>query len=539
MPDTALSTLYSHHIFLFPFEWRLKNDRLQLMEEKTDLKLLNERIAVRRDLWERRGSWLKPQSLVQYNEAVYFYDFVRSALYDTGENETFLSHFYYKLPATLTEYVIQVNEQTTYTLEVDDIVLSLYNTGVGIIAFHLNNTKETQSKPEDILKINQFGRRLYPPFLGTNTDLIGTQAFFEDKDWNKGLKGVKGVELAHSIALRSNGKTWLLEDFSNWATQPRLDGAPWLIEQLLPADLVQDVQLSPVLDDRMFVVCWYGNDDLVYDLKEKRIEDAYKKNDWWYQYTFVDGGYKTCQNDEMTEKLLKEHTNPRWAQAGTLYGVSRYSLVCLTETMATNGFTKVLCSHVQTMYYKIALLTLVQRACVLRFSEEVTAISQLKRGDRMISKKVSSLYKQYLRFINKIYFREVTAQEQGIEIYDLLQKHMRLQAQTQELEREIQELHNYAQLIEEGERNDKLALLTYIGALLLGPSFVVSFLGVDTDLFEPENPEKWLSLSFICLAFAALAIGVVRSSRNWRWLWLILLTALTFFFLFAYIFILY
>jgi len=37
-----------------------------------------------------------------------------------------------------------------------------------------------------------------------------------------------------------------------------------------------------------------------------------------------------------------------------------------------------------------------------------------------MSKKVSDLYLAYIRFVNKIYFREVTAYEQGIELYDML-----------------------------------------------------------------------------------------------------------------------
>lgn len=429
------------------------------MEEKTDITAFHHRMSQHSAQWERRQSWLEPTAILQYNEAVYFYDFVRAALYDTGKEQTLLAHYYFKLPSLNTEYVIELTDRS-YRLEVDDIVLSIYNTGVGVLAFHLNNKMETQAAPDDILRINQYGRRLYPPFLKSNTDLIGTQAFFEDNDWKRGLAGVKEIELAKSISLEAHGKTWLKEDFSKWAIQPSLDTEPGLIRQILPKDLLQEVKITPVLDDRMFVVCWYGNDALSQKLRQVNADEGYKNDEWWYRFIFVDGGFKTCQNDEMTKQFLTDHTNARWTNFGTFYGVSRYSLVCLTDSMATTPFAKLLCSHVQTIYYKIALLSLIQRACVLRFSEEVTAISQLTPNDSQIGRKVSSLYRQYLRFINKIYFREVTAQEQGIEIYDLLQKHMRLKDHTQELETEIQELHNYANLIEQGLRNDKLALLT-------------------------------------------------------------------------------
>jgi len=527
---------YSYHAFLFPFEWRYRDDKLSTIEEKTDLTRLQLKMEQYRHQWERRASWADPQAVTHYNEANYFYDFVRPAMYDLGREDTMQSHYYYKLPVLGgTEYVIELADGTTYRLEVDDIVISFYNMGVGIAAFHLLNRKEGQSKPDDILKINQFGRRLYPPFLGADYSKIGQQSFFEYSDWQAGLKSVQDRELAASLRLEANSQPWITEDFVDWAIKPQLDREPGLIRQLLPQPLLEEVSLTPVLDDRMFVVCWYGNDDLIKTFQKSKPDQTYKTDDWWYKFVFVDGNDKSCQNAEMTKDLLKKHTNARWANWGTFYGVSRYSLVCLTQSMNTEFFAKVACSHMQTMYYKIALLSLVQRSCVLRFSKEITTISQLSSNDREIGQKVSSLYKQYLRFINKIYFREVTAQEQGVELYDLLQKHMRLEAHTQELEVEVQELHNYVNIIEEERRNDKLDLLTYIGAFLLGPSFIVSFLGVDADLFKGDTDEKWMSISLICILLSLLALGIVRSSGRWRWVFTILTGLLMLFFLFGYI----
>lgn len=532
MSDTE--TLFSHHIFLFPFEWRFRDEAYSTLEEKTNLLPLIKTMALHGSQWERRQTWLEPQAILHYNEAVYFYDFVRAALYDTGKGQTLLCHYYCKLPhPTDTEYVIELGNGATYRLAVDDIVLSFYNTGVGVMAFHLNNKRENQASPDDILRINQYGRRLYPPFLTSDTSLIGTQAFFEDDDWNRGLTGVKGPELAQSLRLEVNDKVWLKEDFADYAIQPRIDIEPGLIRQLLPKAVLQDIKLTPVLDDRMFVVCWYGSDDLIRKIRYGKSDQAYKKNDWWYKFIFVDGGFKTCQNDEMAERLLKQHTNARWAKFGTFYGVSRYSMVCLTESIKKNSFAAVICSHMQTMYYKIALLSLVQRACVLRFSEEITAISQLSSDDRKIGRKVSSLYRQYLRFINKIYFREVTAQEQGIELYGLLQKHMRLEEQTRELEVEVQELHSYVNILEGERRNEKLDILTYIGALLLGPSFIASFLGINDAFFA--DSWGWAAISVLCILAAAVALGVIRASGRWRKFFLALAIVLFLFFLFVYI----
>lgn len=182
------------------------------------------------------------------------------------------------------------------------------------------------------------------------------------------------------------------------------------------------------------------------------------------------------------------------------------------------------------MYYKTALLALMQRACLMRFSQEVTAISQLPKRDRRIAARVSSLYKQYLRFVNKIYFREVTAQEQGIEHYDILQNQMRLDKHVKDLELEIQELHQYVSMLEEEQRNDKLDILTYIGAFFVVPSFIATYFGIN----DYNMDGHWWEISLLGFLSAAFAFGVVRVSGAWRTLFVVLLVLLMTFTLFIY-----
>ncbi|MBV6427943.1 MAG: hypothetical protein KIPDCIKN_02466 [Haliscomenobacter sp.] len=533
-PLSSSEPFYSVHAFLFPFEWTYRNNNSPLLEDQTDLSRIEVLMQQRGPNWERRASWVNPQSLVQYNEVTYFYDFVRPVLYDTGTEDSLQRHYYYKLPGAEhdNEYVIELANGKTYRLEIDDIVVSFFNTGVGYMAFSLYNRRKEQSAPQDILKINAFGRRVYPPFLSANLDLIGQQAFFDDQDWARGLKGTQEIsnEMARSIRLETNGVAWALEDFQSWLVDQNPQRPPALVRQLLPEAMLQETALSPVLDDRMFTVCWYGNKELTEYLKGQNPEEHYKTDDWWYRFVFVDTNFATCPNMKLRKKLLEEATNPRWVNSGTFYGISRYSFVALTEHFSAGFFAKIIASHVQTMYYKTALLALMQRACLMRFSQEVTAISQLPKRDRRIAARVSSLYKQYLRFVNKIYFREVTAQEQGIEHYDILQNQMRLDKHVKDLELEIQELHQYVSMLEEEQRNDKLDILTYIGAFFVVPSFIATYFGID----GYEMNGHWWEISLLGFLSAAFAFGVVRVSGAWRTLFVVLLVLLMTFTLFIY-----
>lgn len=524
-PIATQEPLYSTHAFLFPFEWTYQKTRSQLLEDQTDLLRIEQLMALDSSRWERRASWLQPQSLVQFNELVYFYEFVRPVLYDSGKDDSLQRHYYFKAPAEPFDYVIELSGGRTYRLEIDDIVISFFNTGVGVVAFHLLNKDREQSSPKDILNINAFGRRVYPPFLSTNLELLGQQAFFQDDDWLRGLSNTQQFNnMAKAIRLETNRVPYVEEDFLSWVTNQDPEREPELIQKLLPIPLREEVDFAPVLDDRMFTVCWYGNTQLIQHLKGDDPEEKYKTDDWWYQYVFVDNDGATCPNLTRRKELLTESTNPRWISknASTFYGISRYSFVVLNKQKDDDFFGQIVCSHTQTLYYKISLLGLVQRASLLRFSQEVTNISQLPKKDPNIGARVSSLFKQYIRFVNKIYFREVTAQEQGIELYDTLQSQMRLEKQVKDLELEIQELHGYVSMLEEEQRNDKLDVLTYIGALFVVPSFIGTYFGVNNF----KIAEHWLGLSLLTMTSAMLALAVVRSNRKMRVIWLIILAIL-------------
>ncbi|MCL5027633.1 MAG: hypothetical protein M1480_01300, partial [Bacteroidetes bacterium] len=89
------------------------------------------------------------------------------------------------------------------------------------------------------------------------------------------------------------------------------------------------------------------------------------------------------------------------------------------------------------------------------------------------------LYKHYILFVNKIYFREVTAQEQGIEIYDMMQKIMRIPSDVKDLDTEIGELNQFANIIAEQRQSNQTTKLTKLAALFVIPTLIASLLGMN------------------------------------------------------------
>ncbi|MCH8941913.1 MAG: hypothetical protein IIA48_05685 [Bacteroidetes bacterium] len=560
--------IYSYHIFLFPFKWKLwKFDNNAALEDKFNVKEFKETlIKSLGSNWERKQFSLNYYN--NYNEYNYFYEYVREILYDLGENlkteydlgkdlktkqtkdnDKLINHFECKISKSKKLYYnikLCDSEATTYNLEIDSILLNVYSTGTAVLSFHLRNKDKKHSSKEDILKINKYGRRLYVPFFDLDPDSIYTGET-DNTNSQKVLNATKHNEIPDAIWIGGKeelaGKSNLYEDFEKYKNKDNFKFGPFLlpkfIEELFPekfylvhekqgcnSDGTKDkkykIYLRPVLDDRMHVVCWYGNTDLVnelnkikecndFDLGDSYLNDNrkdkshyfYETRDWWYSYIFVDSPEPMHTDRFIKQKLVKDSTYSRWVEWGTLYGMSRYSLVILTSSFSDldNNNVTFLVKHLQTMYYKMAELCLLQRATVLSYAGEITNISNLtkpsgnenkdKNYDNEISARIEDIYKFYILFLNKINFKEVTAQEQGIEMYNLMQKQMRIAEDVNDLDREIKELHLFATHLEETaqteedrKQTEKMNALTGLGAIFLPFSLLIAFFAL---LFRPTD----------------------------------------------------
>jgi len=391
-----------------------------------------------------------------YNEFIYFYKHVQDALFNNKDDKNPISRYFEYMEQEGT-YTIECMEKN-YTLKVDGISLRIFNTDVAILSFNLINTQ--YKDPKDILAINEFGRRIYPQFLG-----------------EKDIKDTKQAFLAKSITLSLVGEKKIKECFYPFYSLKNLD------EKLLPSFVTRLINqnfamksLRPIIDDRMFVISQYNSDRLVKKLqKYKNNNYIYETDSFWYKYIFIDGKEKTCQHRAMTKDFIAKSTYGRWVEWGTLFGMSRYSFVALTGSWF--GKERLL-PHMQTIYFQIFTLLLAYRASIISFSDEIQNITSQK--DEELVKNAQTLYRKYLNFLNKLYFKEVTAQDQGIELYNQAMEVMEIPKYMKDLDNEINELHSYVRMIEEQKTAQKMNQLTMLGGFLLPASLVTGFLGMNT-----------------------------------------------------------
>jgi hypothetical protein len=582
--------LFSYHVFMFPFKWQhLGLGEGAPMSERFKLEKFEEKLRAGSG-WRR--SEFELNTAENYNEFNYFYGHVREILYDLGNdldttssqaNEHLIRHYEYQpgkneknegqtLNQLGWQYRIEVG-QKHYQLHIDSIHLNVYSTGTAVLSFHLRNF--THPGPEEVLRINQYGRRLYPPFYALG-DASANYGHPDPITWADALEGVKDTELPSSVSLGPPEVEQYKEDFLRYGKNDPIpkgenpapkEEEPTPTEKptskeiiygpfLLPAHIAglfpdnffatsekekdKQILIQPVLDDRMFVLCWYGSRDLTQALKvfdPDNQQYAYVDNEWWYKYLFVDAGMLTCGDRLMRARLLDEHTYSRWVEPyGTLYGVSRYSFVALTSGLTDASYVV---RHVQTMYYKMVELALVQRATIIAFADEVTHISGLQDKKEEEWEKsfdqITDLYRQYIVFINKIYFREVTAQEQGIELYDLLQKHLRIPGHLKDLDGEIKELHTYANLRADAQKSRTLRRISVLSAVFLPLSFVAGIVGGNLMPGEFNKYLGWtnttlshkLHAGIVIILFVSLSmlVGVdfafklkFNERKLWKWL---------------------
>jgi hypothetical protein len=327
---------------------------------------------------------------------------------------------------------------------------------VGILSFELENHKYQHI--EDILLINEYGRRIYPQFLGKDFSISDTQNAF----------------LAQSIEVMG-----IKEDFTKDYKQYDIQLAKFIVDILGKTFTTSKEDegkyfIQPLFDDRMFTICWYGNSGV-----SNKIKQNYQESELWYKFVYLDGQSLTVQDKDMQKNLIEKVTYSRWKNYGTLYGITRYSFVCLTDA---SGFSKdIILNHVKTMYFQMVTLSLALRASIIRFSDEVTAISDIEESKdiSLITQKISNLYKNYLRFKNKLYFKEITPQEQGIEIYDKMRKIMRIDDDIVDLSNEIMTLNNYAFILEEKEEKEQMNKLTKLGTIFLPPTLIAGIFGMN------------------------------------------------------------
>ena len=428
-----------------------------------------------------------------YDAYKYFHKSATDLLYPNDSNSIVKQFEYKKEQIDNNELKININKELdilhNFTLSITGITLSFYKTGVGILCIDLENT--SHSDIDDVLKINEYFRRLYPPYLtvdNKSNKLIADEIVLLEKD--KPIFTANTFNYLSSIADQCNPN----KNFSQ---------ITHIVNHLLGNKIVFSeennnynlLSCKTLDDDRMFVVSSFTNKEMVSTLNQWDGSnyayqlDSFKKNNpdigfvnkkhlentinKLYEYVFIDGDGLTCQDRQMKIKLLGDHLYTRWIDYGSIYGVTQHSMVLL----ANDDFP---CHAFKNLYKNMAILVLTQRASIISMDEQTSKLvkeidDSVNLNDTLIEK-IRKLQENYIILLNQILSFEPTGQEQGIEIYEMLQRFMFIKEEHGHIEKQIKSLYemsivasNSKKQKQDGRRN----LILFVIAIL---SFIKEFI---------------------------------------------------------------
>jgi hypothetical protein len=134
-----------------------------------------------------------------------------------------------------------------------------------------------------------------------------------------------------------------------------------------------------------------------------------------------------------------------------LYGCTPNSLIF---TSSLNP--EFLISYFERVYVQLATLILVQKTSQFKFRDEVVDISSNNASEVKLYSQLNDLYLSFIYFQNTICFFEPTSQEQGLDLYKMLQDHLKVNTGMSDLGERIEKLHKYLSVVLENNQTEEM-----------------------------------------------------------------------------------
>ena len=318
------------------------------------------------------------------------------------------------------KYVIEKGE-TSYQLRVEKVELHIYAFGCGVLFLYTENREYPDI--QDIRRIADYGRRIALPFLPREQG-----GFILTAD-------VLKLDIPETGHFFSRLDFRILEkQYRERATEPRTGFLHDLVE-------APSVDIIPFTDDRMFEIELLRNGKLSDKLTGNwRENEELKKT--LYSLIYVDDGDPTCQDGAMRDGLLKEAIDPRWADYGTIHAATEFSLLCVRSDYP--GIYESVIRPFIVEYPYLVSLALAQRTGIAGHSEAAGHLAGEKNSLFKWRGRLIQLQKDFNVFRNQIMIPEITNQDQGMEIYELLRRQTRVQEQEEVLDDQLEDLFDVA-----------------------------------------------------------------------------------------------
>lgn len=549
---------YSYHNFFYPFYF----EEGKKVSFKTYIESQTEK-------WKKHVLPNDKEELRKFfNSYQYFNDMARKALYgDIGiksgnENRIeVVENYRYSLeekkkPIFLINKKSKKNDEpyrASYELTIRSISLTIYNTNIGILCIELVNDKYPCL--DQIAQINDYGRRVSLSCI-PEKHKVGEQIFSIAANKIE-FKGIRDVSCADRFTqMLGNIENETAEEIKNrFYKENILNGCSNYIWEMLKDKRnskitiqlkkmndndekigKQQIVIQPIMDDRMFTQCLIKSkqisevskilfscegDNIVMNskLREIGIASIKEAKEKLYKLIFMDSEECSCQNVSMLDEALDKNVYKRWSNCGTVFGVTQHSFVGISypyadNEQAFNGYKAVVYFPFTTMYRDMARLAIAQRASIIGLAKIATDISSSINKKSTLDKKnilkIQKLQEKYVLCQNQLLLFEVSTQLQGIELYQMFQKEFFISEQKIQLEDQLKNLYEIANMDSSSRLNNFIMYLTVwsVGLAL----FQTIAAGLNENKTDNVNPV----LGFYNLGIPLLLVILIIEIFKWH-----------------------
>lgn len=255
----------------------------------------------------------------------------------------------------------------------------------------------------------------------------------------------------------------------------------WVKQFFKDEQLTERLKFLP--DDRMFVSVAYGLSGLppktAYGWEEiKRLFSLVLYVDH-ERTAFSDlDGY--AYDPKFTQNLMQQHCLNRWEQLGTHSGYCGYANAYLGFGWFFNNI--IAPSHVPYIYGRMLLLALFYQATLRNFNRRVSYATRVlsESGE---PKHFRELRKKFILFTNNYWFREVSNQTQGIEVFDLQTKNLGLEKEYALIKDEMERADEYSVTL----RTEKFNTTAFLFVLVTLLVTVLTVDGIKDGVCQKDN----------------------------------------------------
>lgn len=467
--------VYSYHTFLFPF--------LYIENKKSSFSSFfdkNERWENTNLSFDSSGEFNKNKKIKDEKDKILDYALYQYFNFPTrkvifGEDNDIVKNYLLfdknKTEKFSGKYIIEKDNEK-FELSLYSIKLKIFNTGVGVLIFELENYN--YKNVESVEKINEYGRRVAVPFIVNANDkncfLCADKITIKSNSEELAVAKIKEdfETIKSNDMIYTKGTYHYISDVVKEILNIGAEEKDFNFGESIKKADKKKFDIIPVIDDRMFVACIIRDAGFVAEIKGNSGYDYksdFEKAKELYALSFIDVVDSSCQNKYMIKDLLNKHIYDRWIEYGTIHAITHHSLICVT---GDDDFLKdTVINPFLTQYIEMAIISIVQRASMIKFSKQASEIStKYKKSKNKIIKKIISLQEDYTAFKNQLLLFELTPQEQGIEIYEMLKDSLYISRESDGIESQIQNLYEVANVRQQYNFNKIALIISLVAALL-------------------------------------------------------------------------